>query len=497
MSVQLAQYRDLYFSEAHEQLDTIADALRKLERAPGDRPPLDAALRATHTLKGMSAMMGYDEITTFAHAFEDLIQSALDHFGARSTDDTYPLFRTLGHLNKVVSGLESGHSPEADALAAEAAATAGGIAHPQGDASSLVRLRSEQLDRFMGRIVELLASANRLPAAESNVHREEGDTQWREHLALIRQLQAEVWSLRMAPISEVFNRFPPMLHELARAQGKEIRVSIQGSEIEVGRKVLEEVGEPLLHLLRNAVTHGIEPLPERLRAGKDPRGTVMLHACQRGDSVILEVGDDGRGLDAQHILQAAHERGFISEAELRSLSGPEAYELIMLSGFSMAPAVTHASGRGVGLDIVRTKVATLQGTIHTRSQPGLGTSFILELPLVLGAIPVELVRVGHMVLAVPAAQIESKRVLGQDDLTGTRPTITSEAGLPLHPIYLRSLFHLPPQPTSSHPGLPVIITRSAAALHVDEFLGRALWTEPSDGSSPAVPLFNPDQPSLG
>jgi two-component system chemotaxis sensor kinase CheA len=493
MPVELSQYRELYFSEAHEQLAAMAAALRKLERAPGERAPLEVAFRATHTLKGMSATMGYDEITVFAHAFEDLLQSVRDHSDGGSIGDIYPLFRTLDHLNSIVSGLESGHSPEADANAAEETAAPAGLAREPGETSTFVRVSSEQLDGVMARTIELLASANRLPHAPADSQEDAGEPQWREHLALVKQLQAAVWSLRMAPIGDVFNRFPPMLHHLARTQGKEIRVVIQGGEIEVGRRVLEEVGEPLLHLLRNAVAHGVEPLAERLRAGKDPRGTVMLRACEQGDSITLEVGDDGRGLDAQRILQAAYEQAFISEAERRTLTESEAYNLIMLSGFSMSPVVTNASGRGLGLDIVRRKVESLQGTIHSRSQQGLGTTFIMQLPRISGAMQVELVRAGNQILAIPADQIESRRALAKEDLNGPRSDAITVSDRALRLIDLRSLFHIPPRSGSDSSRLQVIITRTGIALRVDEFLGRALWSKPPDGGVSAVPLLDLDQ----
>jgi two-component system, chemotaxis family, sensor kinase CheA len=492
MSVQLAQYRDLYFSEAHEQLANIAAALRKLERAPGERAHLDAAFRSVHTLKGMSATMGYDEIAVFAHAFEDLLQSVRGRSDGISNGNIYPLFRTLDHLNRIVRGLESGNSPDADALAAHEATAPAGIARSTGGASTSIHIRSEQLDRLMTRMTGLLASAIRLPNAAPDSGEETEDSEWRKHLTNIKQLQADMWSLRMAPIGEAFNRFPPMLHELARSQGKEIRVRMEGAEIEVGRRIVEELGEPLLHLLRNAVTHGIEPLPERLRSGKDPRGTVMLHACSQGDSIVLEVRDDGRGLDARLILQAAHEQAFISERQLNTMSESEACELIMLSGFSMSPAVTNASGRGVGLDIVRSKINALHGTIHTRSRPGNGTTFVLQLPLILGAIQVELVRVGDQILAIPAAQIESRRVWAQDDLTASRSGETKLEGLPSHPIDLRPLYHIPPRPASDS-SMQVIVTHKAVAIRVDEFLGRTLWSEPPIGGTPAVPLLDPDQ----
>lgn len=490
MSIQLAQYRDLYFSESHEQLAGIAASLKKLEETPGDKSAFEAAFRGAHTLKGMSATMGYDEITIFAHTFEDLLQSNRDKPAGESGADIYTLFRSLDHLNRLLSSLEFGESSEGAPEGMESISIQTAAGREKGEVSSLVRVRFAQLDQLMARTLDLLASANHLAHALPGAQVERRGEKWREHLILVRDLQAAAWSVQMASVGEVFDRFPQMLHDLARAQGKEIRVEVQGREIEVGRSILDEVSEPLLHLLRNAVSHGIETLSERLDAGKEPRGTVSLRACQHGDTVIIEVGDDGRGLDAKRILQAAYEQSLISDSALRTLGEAEAYELIMRPGFSLAPVVTNASGRGVGLDIVRNQVQSLRGRMHIRSQPGHGTIFTLDLPRTFGGVQVELVRAGDQTLAIPATQIDSRVVLARQDLDGMRPGefVTSDRIFNL--VDLRSLVHLPSRPDADSYGLIVLNNGANLALRVDEFLGKALWSAPPDARLPAVPLLD-------
>lgn len=488
MSVQLAQYRDLYFSEAHEQLGAIAAALRILERKPGERNALDVAFRAAHTLKGMSATMRYDEISVFAHAFEDLLQSTLGHSNSPGAS-IYPLFRTLDHLNNILNRLETGESAPAEGLGPEPTA-----AKSRGSAESiencaLVRVHTRQLDQVMARGVELLARAIRL-ANPRNAFNSSDDSQLSDMLAGVKQLQSDLWCMQMAPIGEVFARFPPMLHELARSQNKEIRVAVEGGELEVGRRILEEVGEPLLHLLRNAVVHGIEPLTERLTLGKDPRGTVTLRAWPEGESVILEVGDDGRGLDARRILQAAYEQAFISGADRETMSEAQAYDLLMLPGFSMSPLITSASGRGIGLDIVRSKVEILHGTIRTCSHLGTGTCFNIEIPRIIGALQVELVRVGSQVLAIPAAQIESRRSLSGMELDSVTTGQEGAPGRTRQPIDLHTVYDIPQESGSETRGMLLITTHTGLAIRVDEFLGRALWSKDANGSKPAVPLLD-------
>lgn len=498
MSVQLAQYRELYFSEAREQIGHIADALRKLERAPGDRIALKAAFRAAHTLKGMSATMGYDEVTVFSHALEDLLQSLREHRGSGPTALNYTLFRTLDYLDGIVGRLESGQSSEAEMITVgeqlpiPAPPSNDPVEGTSGQAPSLVRVTSGQLDQLTALIIRLVANAQRLGRGQAKAQDDARSTGWREHLSLLAELEATAWSLQMAPIGQVFDRFPQMLHGLARAQGKEIRFKLEGGESEVWRGLLEEVHEPLLHLLRNAVAHGIESPAERLKAGKDPRGTILLRAYPCGELITIEVGDDGRGLDTQRILQVAIEQGFVPEAARKTLSEAEAYDLITLPGFSLAPVVTNVSGRGVGMDIVRAKVEALRGSMRIRSQPGLGTTFILEFPRSYGAVEVELVRVGDQIYRLPAAQVETARAPGRDN---SGPP-TGESNLPkraIRVIDLRSSLHLPPRRDSEPYELLMIRNRGGTAVSVDELLGKVLWSTTSNGDAPLIPLLDLDQ----
>jgi two-component system, chemotaxis family, sensor kinase CheA len=499
MSIQLAQYRELYFSEAREQLERIADALSKLERAPGDRTAIKAAFRAAHTLKGMSATMGYDEMTVLAHALEDLLQSVREQAGDASAAHISPLFRTLEHMDRIISRLEAGQPPEAEGdgegtqVAIPALTPADLAGRAPGEIWTVVRVSYGQLDQVMALIVQLAANAHRLAHRQADAEDEAGRAKWREHLSLLKQLLAAAWSLQMAPIGEVFDRFPRMLHDLARVQGKEIRVKLEGGEIEVGRGVLEEINETLLHLVRNAVAHGIEPLTERLRAGKDLRGTILLRASRCDDSITIEVGDDGRGLDAQRILQAAYKQGYISEAARGTLSEAEAYDLIMLPGFSLSPVVTNVSGRGVGMDIVKAKVEALQGSMRIRSRPGLGATFILQIRRSFGPLQVELVRLGDQIFAVPGEQTEKRLTLVGDDLDWLRTSGLSVSNPSIRVIDLRLSRRQPPRGNSEPYGCLVINHGGGIALCVDELLGKALWSKPSSVDAPTIPLLDLNQ----
>lgn len=491
MSIELAEYRDLFFCGAHEELESISAAIRKLDRDPGDVVAFQHALRAAHTLKGMAATMGYDEITVIAHAFEDLLESACDRSKGASDVGIPPLFRTLDHLKNIIARQEStlshsGGTPESGEACL--------IRVPlENESPPIVRVSSEQLERLTAGILEFIGSGYQLAYAEAPELSGGRNADWYTHLALAKRLLATAWSLQMAPIGQVFDRFPPMLHDQAREARKDVRVKLEGTEVEIARASLEEVAEVLLHLVRNAIVHGVEPVTERLAAGKDPCATITLRAWEHGDLVSIEVSDDGRGLDPGRILRAAHEQDIISQDQLDSMGQADAYNMIMLPGFSLSPAVTKASGRGVGMDIVCKQVQSLHGRTHISSTPGAGTTFTLEFCRTNGATEVELVRVDERILALPAAQIESKQALTECDLTVQGPDQVCVAGRLLRLIDVRSSLELPPRLASSPCGFLVTSRGAAVAARVDEFLGKTLWRKPVDGSTPPVPLIDLDR----
>ncbi len=218
-------------------------------------------------------------------------------------------------------------------------------------------------------------------------------------------LQDDVRRLRMLPINTLFATFPRMVRDMARDLGKSAQLVIQGGDTEVDRSVLEQIKDPLTHLLRNALDHGIEPPAERAAAGKPTTGTITLSAAQHGDSIIITVADDGQGIDADRVRQSAVKRGIISAEEAQSMSDQDALWLIFRSGVSTSTVVTDVSGRGVGMDVVRDKVERLHGLIDVRSTPGAGTTFILTLPLTVATTLCLLVQVAGQSFAVPISNV--------------------------------------------------------------------------------------------
>ncbi len=212
--------------------------------------------------------------------------------------------------------------------------------------------------------------------------------------------------IRMVPISQVLSRFPRMVRDLARQAGKEVQIVISGAETEFDKTVLDLIGDPLIHLIRNAIDHGIETPDERINMGKPRQGTIMLSAYYEGNQVILAVNDDGRGIDRRRIMQKAVQLGIISEQEAKTLPKREALALIFASGLSTVEAVSSLSGRGVGLNVVKRAVEKISGSIELNSRPGQGCTFFIKLPLTLAIIPALLVSVNTELFAIPLAAVE-------------------------------------------------------------------------------------------
>lgn len=219
------------------------------------------------------------------------------------------------------------------------------------------------------------------------------------------RLQQTVMNTRMVPIGPLFHRFKRVVRDLVRTSGKQIRLVILGEKTELDKRMIDELADPLIHLVRNAADHGIEPPAERLRLGKPAEGTLVLEACHKGNAIIIRVSDDGRGLDAEKIRRKAVERGFLSPAEAERLSPQEVYQLIWRPGLSTAEKVTEISGRGMGMDIVKAKIEALNGTVEVYTEPGRGTTFTIKLPLTLAILPSLLVRVEANTFALPVDTI--------------------------------------------------------------------------------------------
>ena len=287
---------------------------------------------------------------------------------------------------------------------------------------SSVRVDTGRLDTLVNRAGELVLARNRLLSLASRSGDESLLAAAGELDRIADDLHGAVLGMRMQPVRRLFQRFPRIVRDLARQLGKQIELVLEGEDTELDRSLVEALADPLIHLLRNAVDHGLEAPAERERAGKPAGGRVKLSASQRGERIVIVVADDGRGMDPDVLRRKAVEKGVIDEAQAARLGEAESLELIFRPGFSTAGAISDISGRGVGMDVVKTRVAELGGTLQVRSRPGHGSELELAVPLTLAIVRVLMVRVGGRMLAVPLANVEEvfELAAGQDGLLDGR-----------------------------------------------------------------------------
>lgn len=289
-----------------------------------------------------------------------------------------------------------------------------------------------------------------------------------------RELQETVLKIRMLPISFCFNRFPRLVHDLSVTLGKKINLKLSGEQTELDKTVLEKINEPLLHLIRNSLDHGIESPEARLRAGKPEVGTVHLQASHRGGNVVVEISDDGAGLDLAKILSKAKERGLVGAGEI--LSKEKIEELIFAPGFSTAAQLSDVSGRGVGMDIVKRNIKELGGNIEIENRPGIGAKFTIRLPLTLAILDGQIVKVGDQAFVVPLVSIvESVQVRrGQVSLISGQEELFRLRDKYIPVLRLYEIFNIPPAITQLEQGLLMVIEDNGqqAGIFVDDLLAQ-------------------------
>ena len=279
-----------------------------------------------------------------------------------------------------------------------------------------VRVDIEKLDTLMNLMGELVIARSRIVETLKKYSIKEVDESLAQLSRITLDLQNIVMKIRMVPIAYVFNRFPRMVRDLAKQMNKEVDFIIKGEDTELDRTFVEEIGDPLLHLLRNAIDHGIESKEERIAKGKPPKGTIILSARHEGNNVVIEIVDDGRGIDRDKVIKKAVERGLIDEARAMMLPDDKVFELIFLPGFSTKDEVTEVSGRGVGMDVVKNVVESLNGSVSIESQKDKGTKVTIRLPLTLAIIQALLVKVKDFVYAIPIATIDSTLKITKEDI---------------------------------------------------------------------------------
>lgn len=357
---------------------------------------------------------------------------------------------------------------------------AGGRRSEERSRDTTIRVDTSRLDQVLNLSGEIGLTKNRLTSLRADILGGKNDTdtlqaldQAVSHLdLLVSDLQNSVMKTRMQPIGRLFQKYPRIARDLARQLGKEMDLVLIGEETEIDKTMIEDLADPLIHLIRNAVDHGIETPAERLAAGKPEKSTIRLEARQEGDHIQLIISDDGRGMRPEKIRAKAVEKGLISEEEANRLDERQSFSLILLPGFSTKSEITDVSGRGVGMDVVKTNIQKLNGSIEIRSEAGKGTLILISLPLTLAILPVLLVRLGEQPFALPLSMvreilpIEASHV---QEVGGKRTLVLRGEILPVFP-----LAHLLGWPEVQAPEYGVLMQSAERSfiLAVDSFAGR-------------------------
>lgn len=338
-----------------------------------------------------------------------------------------------------------------------------------------IRVNIERLDILMNLFEELVIDRGRLEQISQDLNNQELHETVERMSRISGDLQNIILNMRMVPVETVFNRFPRMVRQLARDLNKKVNLEIIGAETELDRTVIDEIGDPLVHLLRNALDHGVETPEKRVANGKSEEGTVKLKAYHSGNHVFIEIEDDGAGINSDKILQKAIANGVVTEQTAATLTEKQIYELILASGFSTAEQVSDVSGRGVGLDVVKSTIESLGGSITIDSIEGQGSIFSVQLPLTLSIISVMLVEVQREKYAIPLSSIIETAIVSKADiLNAHNQKVIDFRGKVVPLIFLKDIFEVPVFEEDDEYYSVVIVRKGdkMAGLVVDSFIGQ-------------------------
>jgi two-component system chemotaxis sensor kinase CheA len=519
-----------FIVETEEIIEKLDQDLVTLEGRPDDLDLLNEIFRSAHTIKGTSSFLGFTQMTRLTHRAEDVlnklrkgelnvnadrmdalleaadaIKMLLDRIKEQNLEKV-----DLSHVMAMLEGTmtEQGGAPavrEEKTSEAEPEPGKPGDKKPaaQGSAKKApektkssprkmpgksvtdqtVRVDVDRLDNLMNWVGELSLEKNRLNRITSLFEGAEDVEELTGQLNdvnakmafITTELQTAVMKTRMLPVGKVFGKFPRMVRDLARDAGKQIDLRISGEDTELDKSVVEEIGDPLVHLIRNAVDHGVEMPADRAKAGKPEKGTVKLWAEHQGNHIVIAIEDDGKGLDPEVLKKKAIEKGVLTEADAERMSDRDAWNLIFAPGFSTATKVTNVSGRGVGMDVVKTNVAKLNGIIDIDSELGAGTKITIKLPLTLAIVNGLLVQVSEETYIIPLVSVmETVRPQSEQmsTINGRDVIRLRDHVLPL--LRFDEVYDVPRN--NGHMGIPYVVVVALAdkqiGLAVDDLMGQ-------------------------
>ncbi|PKL83950.1 MAG: chemotaxis protein CheA [Ignavibacteriae bacterium HGW-Ignavibacteriae-3] len=452
-----------FLIETKEILEKLDFDLLELEKRPDDADLLNKIFRSFHTIKGTSGFLGLEKLPLITHKCEDIlnklrkgelklsirlmdgiilgydtIRELLNKIEFEQNED-YDISGAAASLEVLIGEIENGNLLDETPLAINTTVMPNEFKseamHPnentQGRADSTndeiakksaaapqtnentIRIDVNRLDALLDIVSELVLGRNRLAEVSAKFGIEHEGTKYSKEFGevakqidlMTTELQLVVMKLRMIKIAKIFNRYPRLVRDISKEMGKEVELIIKGEETEVDKNLIEEINDPLVHLIRNSIDHGVEGPEKRIKAGKNKKGKVTLSAEHLGNNVIITIEDDGNGIDPDVIREKAIEKGLITRERTKELSRQEVMALIFLPGFSTAERVSNVSGRGVGMDVVKTNVAKLRGIINIESEPGIRTKISLKLPLTLAIISGMIVKVDGDFLVIPLGSV--------------------------------------------------------------------------------------------
>lgn len=503
LDMDMSEFHGIFFEEASEHLASLETLLVGLDREQPDPEVMNAIFRAAHSIKGSASTFGFPDMAAVTHDLETLLDKArkgelvlteeivditleardvllaqLDHHQGAAAVAQSVVDSLCARVRALASGTTSAVAEAAAAVEVERPKAAA-----KAIESSSIRVSVEKVDQLINLVGELVITQSMLALTEQSPLNDGSADAERllERLQQLerntRELQETVMSIRMLPVSAVFNRFPRLVRDLAGKLDKQIELRTFGESTELDRGVIEKITDPLTHLIRNSVDHGIELPDERVAAGKPAKGILTLSAYHQGGSVVIKIQDDGKGFDRDRILAKARERNItLSDTP----TDQEVWNLIFAPGFSTADTVTDVSGRGVGMDVVRRNIENLGGRVDLQSAPGVGTTITIRLPLTLAIMDGMSVGIGEQNYIVPlTAIIESMRPLPKDlkslvghDGSKGRLVLVRGEYLPL--VALHEVFNIEPKSAEPEKGILIIVDTESgrAALFVDELLGQ-------------------------
>jgi two-component system, chemotaxis family, sensor kinase CheA len=495
-----AELLQIFSAESEENLRDMEVSFVQLESTPQDEETLQAIFRAAHTIKGNAAGLGFPALAKFAHGVEDVLDGLRTGAMVLTTPLATILLQTVDALRQLVTSAVKGtdellpeHLELLEDLRIEApGGQNSGVAHREstqerrasqgrrradhsgGMRAQTLRVEIEKLDRMLNLTGEIAVARERLAGLLDEADGAgQNDDILEAHRAadrLFMDLQEEVMKIRMVPLGPTFRQFVRTVRDIATAQGKLAYVELAGEEVDVDMNVIEHLRDPLTHIVRNAVDHGIEEPERRRELGKDPRGRLSLQAWHEGGSIVIKVQDDGAGLERAKVIERARAMGYTADFE--KLNDNELFRLILEPGFSTASEVTEFSGRGVGMDVVRRNVEALRGVISIESRAAIGTTITIRLPLTLAIIRGFAVGVDEETYIMPLdAVIECIELPRDGSEEFASRGVINLRGQALPYVRLRDCFRLGGQPTERENVLVLRYHDQRVGLVVDRLFG--------------------------